>query len=87
VNSWNFSLEFHGIFHGVPWKKIHEKIRQMFMKIPWNSMEFHETEVDGISFRELTEFDGIRFRQGRSRIIETSAVKGLKHTIHCDTAT
>jgi hypothetical protein len=50
-----FSMEFHGI--------------------QWNSMEFYETKVDGIpipwkipwnsmEFRQLTEFDGIRFRQG-----------------------
>jgi hypothetical protein len=46
---------------GIPWN---------FPSIfPWNSMEFHETEVDGIpfysmEFREFTQFDGIRFRQG-----------------------
>jgi hypothetical protein len=57
-------MEFHGKFHGIQWN---------------NSMEFHGTEVDGIpwnlmefngignsmEFREFTEFDGIRFRQGR----------------------
>jgi hypothetical protein len=66
-------------FHGIPWnfswncmensmKNFHEKKSvKWFCGIPWNSMEFHGTEVDGIpwnEFRELTEFDGIRFRQG-----------------------
>jgi hypothetical protein len=34
--------------------KLHEKIRQMFL---WNSMEFHETEVDGMEFHG--KFHGI----------------------------
>jgi hypothetical protein len=38
-------MEFNGIFHGIPWN--------------------YETEVDGMEnsmeFRQLTEFDGIRF--------------------------
>jgi hypothetical protein len=44
-------VEFRGIFHGDPWNS--------------NSMEFHETEVDGIPLNSM-EFDGIRFRQGQS---------------------
>jgi hypothetical protein len=53
------SMGFNVIFHGIPWN------------FPWNSIEFYETEVDGIpwnsipwnsmEFRQLTEFDGIRF--------------------------
>jgi hypothetical protein len=48
------------------------------LNFSWNSTEFYETEVDGIpwnsiefhgkwnstEFRQLTEFYGIRFRQG-----------------------
>jgi hypothetical protein len=36
----------HGIFHGIPWN-----YETKVDGIPWNSMEF----------RQLTEFDGIRF--------------------------
>jgi hypothetical protein len=32
-----FSMKFHGIFH----------------RIPWNSMEFYETEVDGIPWNSV----------------------------------
>jgi hypothetical protein len=46
-----------------------KKSVKCFCGIPWNSIEFHEAEVDGIpwnsmEFSEFTEFDGIRFRQG-----------------------
>jgi hypothetical protein len=54
------SMEFHGIPLNFPWNSMEfsmefhriMKLRLMeFHGIPWNSMEF----------RQLTEFDGIRF--------------------------
>jgi hypothetical protein len=35
-------------FHGKNPSNVYEKFHGISWKIPWNSMEFHETEVDGI---------------------------------------
>jgi hypothetical protein len=56
---WN-SMEFNGVSLNFPWNSI---------GFLWNSIEFYESEVDGtwkipwnsMEFRQLTEFDGIRF--------------------------
>jgi hypothetical protein len=43
-------MEFHGKLN-FPWNCM--KISMKFHKIPWKSMEFHETELDEISWNSM----------------------------------
>jgi hypothetical protein len=52
-NSMEFSMEFYETeVDGIPWNS---------MK---NSIEFRGIQLNSMKLRQLTEFDGIRFRQG-----------------------
>jgi hypothetical protein len=76
------SMKFHGIFHGFPWKNFMKKnpsnVYEKCHGIPWNfmenSMEFHETEVDGIPWncansRNFMEFGFDRDGKGSNSFI------------------
>jgi hypothetical protein len=49
-------MEFHGKFCGNQWNSM-----EFFMVFPWNSMEFHETEVDGIPWNSVNSLNFMEF--------------------------
>jgi hypothetical protein len=67
-NPWN-SMEFHEIFHGISWEKLHEKkslnVYEKFCGIPWIcmefSMKFHGIPRNFMKLR-LMEFHGIPWK-------------------------
>jgi hypothetical protein len=70
-------MEFHGIFHEIPWN--FPRISTEFHRISWNWGWWNSME-----FREFTEFDGIRFRQGYPSI-ECSARTLAPWSVHTAT--
>jgi hypothetical protein len=53
-------MEFHGKFSCKNPSNIYEKFCGIPQNFPWNSMEFHETEVDGIPWNFMKfSFDRI----------------------------
>jgi hypothetical protein len=55
--------KIHGIFHGIPWN--------CYMEFSWNSMEFHEFEVDGIPWNFVNSWNFMKF--GFDRVVAKSS--------------